>query len=114
MHFMNKAHGAHMTGKPDPGKPTASRPATPSKDVNESSGQHMPPHIHVHQGDGGKIHVHIMHHDKADEHHEHESGDSEGAAQHINEHFGAGNEEGQDHGFSSEQDGVSEEEGYGI
>jgi hypothetical protein len=114
MHFMNPAHGKHMGQKAEPATPKE-RPALPSKDVNESTGQHMPPHIHIHQGESGKIHVHIMHHDKADDHHEHESSDTEGAAQHIHDHFGGKEgQEGQDHGGSSNDEGLSEEHGFGL
>ena len=102
-HFMNPAHGRHMGSKAE------SIPAKGAGDVDEGSGQHHPPHIHVHESEG-KLHVHVMHHGKADEHHEHEIGDSEGAAEHLHEHFGGGNEEGQDHGYSA---GTEEENEWG-
>jgi hypothetical protein len=94
MHFMNKQHGAHMTGKPV---------GEESGDVHEESGQHHAPQIHIHSHAKGHT-VHIMHHDGRHEKHEHEHGDSEGMAEHLHTHLG------QDHGFSS---GEAEEDELG-
>lgn len=100
MHFMNKQHQAHMTGKP---------PAEASNDVQQESGQHTPPQIHIHSHSAGHT-VHVMHHDGTHTKHEHEHGDSEGIAAHIHQHIGG--KEGQDHGGSSGQE-MENEASYG-
>ena len=99
-HFMNPQHGAHMGGKPAP---------SAAGDVDEASGQHHMPSIHIHSHAKGHT-VHIMHPSGAHEKHEHEHGDAEGIASHIHEHLGGG--EGQDHGFSSDEN-EENETGYG-
>lgn len=97
-HFMNPAHGRHMSGQP----------AKAAGDVEESSGQHHPPHIHIHSHAKGHT-VHVMHHDGTHTKHEHAHGDTDGIAQHIHDHLGG---EGQDHGFSSGPE-MEDETGYG-
>ena len=90
--FMNKQHEAHLRG---------TAPATPHKgasDVQEETGQHTPPHIHVHPHSKG-VTVHVMHHDGRHEKHEHGHGDMEGIAAHIHQHLGAtGNTGGEEQG----------------
>lgn len=77
---MNKQREAHMNGKPGM--------AEGAGDIKDESGQHHPPHIHIHH-DGHKTHVHIMHHNAPPEHHEHDPGDTEGISSHVHEHYGA-------------------------
>jgi hypothetical protein len=79
MYSMNKQRQSHMSGQR----------GESSGDVADKSGQHHPPHIHIHH-DGSKVHVHIMHHNMPPEHHEHEPDDAEGIASHIHEHYGEG------------------------
>jgi hypothetical protein len=100
MFNMNKQRGAHMGEENEKlPSPKHEKSAQPSKDVKQESGQHHPPHIHIHHS-GGKTHVHVLHNDKEDEHHEHEMGDSEGINAHVSKHYGtaSGKNEGQDHG----------------
>lgn len=83
-HFMNPQVGAHFG---------AGREAEPSDDVQQESGQHFAPHIHLHpvhdeKGRHIKTHVHVMHHDGEDEHHEHAANDVEGIASHLQQHYG--------------------------
>jgi hypothetical protein len=101
MHFMNKAHGAHMTGKP--------QSAEPSGDVHQESGEHHAPSIHIHSHSAGHT-VHIMHKDGRHTKTEHQSGDTEGIKAHIEQHLGS--PEGNDHGGSSEEE-MENEHGYG-
>lgn len=105
-HFMSPGMAKHMGGQSGAeGEDTEGEEAG---DVNQSSGQHQPPHIHVHESEG-KLHVRIMHDDKAAEDHVHEAGDTEGAAKHLHDHFG---KEGQDHGYSGGEE-MEDEHGYG-
>ena len=87
-HFMNPSMGKHM------GSPAGEK----AGDVDEKSGQHHPPQIHIHSHSKGHT-VHVMHASGKHEKFEHEHGDSEGVAGHIHEHLGGS--VGQDHGFSS-------------
>ena len=97
---MNKQRGAHMDGK---------QFGEEASDVKQESGQHHPPHIHIHSHAKGHT-VHIMHDDGAHEKHEHAHGDSDGIAEHIHQHLGGA--EGQDHGYSSGNE-MEDEHGYG-
>lgn len=81
---MNPQRNAHME------QGMGVQPGEEADDVKQGSGQHHPPHIHIHKGHGGKTHVHIMHHDKEDEHHEHDEGDTEGVKTHVDAHYGSG------------------------
>lgn len=96
---MNPQMSKHMGGEPA---------GEEAGDVQQESGQHHPPQIHMHSHDKG-VTVHIMHHDGRHEKHEHEHGDAEGIAAHVHQHHGG---ESQDHGYSSEGAGENEE-GYG-
>ena len=100
MHYMNKQRGAHMTGKPM---------GEASGDVDEHSGQHHAPHIHIHSHSQGHT-VHVMHHDGTHTKSEHEHGDAEGIKSIVDQHIGG--EPGQDHGFSSGEE-MEDEGGYG-
>jgi len=82
---MNKQRQSHMGG----GEHSAGHPPHGSGDVADKSGQHRPPHIHVHSHSRGHT-VHIMHDDGRHEQHEHAPGDAEGIAQHIHQNIGNG------------------------
>lgn len=57
----------------------------------DSGGSNMPHvHMHPHNDGSGKVTVHVMHHGGKHTKHVHESGDTEGMAAHIHEHFGGG------------------------
>jgi hypothetical protein len=94
--FMNPQRQKHMQGKP-------------AGDVEDSTGQHHAPSIHIHSHSAGHT-VHVMHHDGTHTKHEHEHGDTEGIAEHIHKHLGGA--EGQDHGYSSGE-AMEDETGYG-
>jgi hypothetical protein len=98
-HFMNPQMGRHMQGQS----------ADEADDVEEESGQHKTPHIHVHSHSKGHT-VHVMHHDGGHSKHQFSHGDSEGIANLIHKHIGGG--EGQDHGVSDDE-GMEDEIGAG-
>jgi len=83
-HFMDSQHGAHF-GAGSIGHEGTSKAG--AGDVEEKSGQHRAPHIHIHSHSQGHT-VHIMHHNGQHEQHEHAHGDSEGIAEHIHQHLG--------------------------
>lgn len=95
--FMNKQREAHMSGK------------QPAGDVEEDTGQHHAPHIHIHSHSKGHT-VHVMHHDGTHTKHEHAHGDAEGIAAHVHKHMGG--KPGQDHGYSG-GDLMEDEHGAG-
>jgi hypothetical protein len=96
-HFMNPAHGRHITGSNEEGE---------GKRGKKKPGEH--PSIHIHSHSKGHT-VHILHPSGAHEEHEFSRGDSEGISNLIHHHLGG--EPGQDHGFSS---GPEEEDEYGL
>jgi hypothetical protein len=114
MHFMNKQRGGHLAGK-EGNKPTdtgglpgGKRTAgEPSDDVDQSTGQHEAPHIHIqphHDAEGNhtKTTVHVMHSDGRHEPSDHEPGDG-GVEAKVGEHYsGAFGDEGG--GGSSDED----------
>jgi hypothetical protein len=95
---MNKQRGAHMDGKP-----------AGAQDVEQESGQHHLPHIHIHSHTAGHT-VHVLHHDGTHTMHEHSHGDADSIAEHIHKHIGGA--PGQTHGVG---DGIlGEDEGAAI
>lgn len=103
MHYMNKAHGEHMTGKKE-----APAHEAPADQGGEEHGSGDAPSIHIHSHGKGTT-VHIMHADGRHEAHEHGKGDADGVASHVHTHIGG--EPGQDHGGSSGSDMENE---YGL
>lgn len=93
MHFMNKSHGQHMTGKPATPPPSDPAEEQPSSDQDAGS----MPDILIKSHSKGHT-VHVMHSSGAHEKHEHAKGDSAGVTEHITKHMGG---QGQDHGYSS-------------
>lgn len=104
MHYMNKAHGEHMTGKKE--APPAEHDAQNGPQDHGGGGES--PDLFIKSHAKGTT-VHIMHSDGRHEAHEHGKGDAEGVASHIHEHIGG--EPGQDHGGSS---GHDMEDEYGL
>ena len=81
---MNKQHEGHMNRSL--GHET--KHGSGAGDVEDKSGQHRAPNIHIHSHSKGHT-VHIMHHDGQHEQHEHAHGDADGIAEHIHQHLGA-------------------------
>lgn len=110
MHFMNKAHGKHMSE--GAGKKPAADAGHDGGHEEHSSGAH-PHSVHIHHAGSGDPHpdnahhVHIHHADGSHEHSEH--GNFNEAMDHAHS-IGGG--EGQDHGFSSGE-GMENELGGG-
>jgi hypothetical protein len=107
MHFMNPAHGKHMT---DGAKPAKKAAAHHDAGHEEHGGGAHPHSIHIHHAGSGEPHhenphhVHIHHADGTHEHSEH--GNFAEAMEHAHS-IGGG--EGQDHGFSSGEEMENED-----
>lgn len=106
-HFMNPARAKHMGSTGNMG--ASESQADGAGDVDQESGQHTAPSIHIHSHDQGHT-VHIMHANGKSEKSEHEHGDAEGIAAHIHSHIGG--KIGQDHGGSA-GDEMEDEHGFG-
>ena len=81
---MNKQHESHL----NKGLGHKGKHGSGAGDVEEKSGQHRAPHIHIHSHSKGHT-VHVMHSDGGHDQHEHAPGDAEGIAEHIHNHIGA-------------------------
>lgn len=82
---MNKQRQAHMDDK----APAVGKASAAADDVQQETGQHHAPSIHIHSHSGGHT-VHVHHSDGTHTKHEHAHGDADGIAQHIHKHIGGG------------------------
>jgi hypothetical protein len=110
-HYMNPQLGKHLGDNEGEGKTSPQS----SGDVDQGSGQHKAPDIHITTADSGHT-VKAIHQDKAPEESVHQLGDTDSVLSSVRKHLaGKGGEPmtGQSHGYSSGSDMENEWGGGG-